>query len=87
MGDSILTLKLSEARAKLTQLDKMLKSGESLQVTKRGKAYARIELLGDLDPYEKTLELIEALPEPKKKLRPVAQTYKSILYGRKKRNS
>ena len=87
MEDSILTLKLSEARAKLTQLDKLLKPGESLQVNKRGKAYARIELLGDLDPYEKTLELIEALPKPKKKLRPVAQNYKSILYGRKKKNT
>ncbi len=87
MEDSILTLKLSEARAKLTQLDKLLKPGESLQVNKRGKAYARIELLGDLDPYEKTLELIEALPKPEKKLRAVAQNYKSILYGRKKKNA
>ena len=87
MGDPILTLKLSEARSKLTQLDKLLKPGDSLQVNKRGKAYARIELLGDLDPYEKTLELIEALPEPKKKLRPVAQNYKSILYGGKKKNA
>jgi hypothetical protein len=87
MGDPILTLKVSEARSKLTQLDKLLKPGESLQVNKRGKAYARIELLGELDPYEKTLELIEALPEPKKKLQPVSKSYKSILYGKKKKNA
>ena len=58
MGAPILTLKLSEARSKLTQLDKLLKPGESLQVNKRGKPYARIELVADFDSYEKTLELI-----------------------------
>lgn len=87
MGNPIRTLKLSEARSKLTQLDKLLKPGESLQITKRGKAYARIELIADKDPYEKTLELIEALPEPKKKLRPVARNYKSILYGKKNKDA
>ncbi len=87
MGDPLLTLSLSEARAKLTQLDKILKPGESLQIDKRGKPFARIELLGDLDPYEKTLALVEALPEPEKKRRPVAENYKSILYGPKKKNA
>jgi antitoxin (DNA-binding transcriptional repressor) of toxin-antitoxin stability system len=86
MGDTILTLNVGEARSKLTQLDKLLKPGESLMVNKRGKAYARIELLGDSDPFEKALELLEALPEPEEKLRPLAQNYKSILYGRKKKN-
>jgi hypothetical protein len=62
-------------------LDKLLKPGEALQLTKRGKAYARIELLGDMDRYEAVLKSIEALPEPKEKLRPVAQNYKSMLYG------
>jgi len=81
MGDSILKLKLSEARSKLTQLDKLLKPGQALQVDKRGKPYARIELLGEMDPYEKVLESIEALPEPQEALRPVAQNYKSVLYG------
>ena len=80
MQQSILKLKLSEARAKLTQLDKLLKPGESMQVTKRGKVYARIELLGEMDRYEAVLKSIEALPEPKEKLRPVAQNYKSVLY-------
>jgi len=83
MGDSQLKLKLSEARSKLTQLDKLLKPGETLQVDKRGKAYARIELLGEMDPYEKVLHMIESLPEPEEELRPVAQNYKSIIYGNK----
>jgi hypothetical protein len=87
MGDSLLKLKLSEARAKLTQLDKLLKPGEALQVDKRGKAYARIELLGETDPYEKVLQSIEALPEAEEKIRPVAENYKSILYGNKNGNS
>ncbi len=78
-----LKLNLSEARSKLTQLDKLLKPGEVLQLTKRGKAYARIELLGEIDRYEAVLKSIEALPEPKEKLRPVAQNYKSVLYGNK----
>jgi len=87
MGDSLLKLKISEARAKLTQLDKLLKPGEALQVNKRGKAYARIELLGETDLYEKVLQLVEALPEAEEELRPVAQSYKSILYGSKNGNS
>jgi len=87
MGDLLLKLKISEARAKLTQLDKLLKPGETLQVDKRGKAYARIELLGETDLYEKVLQLIESLPEPEEELRPVAQSYKSILYGSKNGNS
>ncbi len=45
-SDLVSKIKLSEARSKLTQLDKILKPGEALQITKRGKAYARIELLG-----------------------------------------
>ena len=80
MRQPLLKLNLSEARSKLTQLDKLLKPGESMQVTKRGKVYARIELLGEMDRYEAVLKSIEALPEPKEKLRPVAQNYKSVLY-------
>lgn len=71
---------LSEARSKLTQLDKLLKPGEALQINKRGKAYACIELLGEMDRYDTLLNSIKTLPEPKEKLRPVAQNYKSILY-------
>ena len=85
MGE--LKIKLSEARSKLTQLDKLLKPGEVLQISKRGKAYARLELIGDMDRYEAVLKSIEALPEPKDKLRPVAQNYKSILYGSNDANS
>jgi hypothetical protein len=81
MGELKLKLKLSEARIKLTQLEKFLKPGESLEVSKRGKPYARIELLGDVDRYEQILATIEALPEPLEELQPVAENYKSILYG------
>ncbi|MBW1715137.1 MAG: hypothetical protein JRJ77_04815 [Deltaproteobacteria bacterium] len=45
-----------------------MKPGEALQVDKRGKAYARIELLGETDIYEKVLKLIEALPEAEEKI-------------------
>ena len=82
-----LKIKLSEARSKLTQLDKLLKPGETLQINKRGKAYARLELIGKMDRYEAVLKAIEGLPEPKEKLRPVAQNYKSILYRSNNANS
>ena len=87
MEEPVSKMKLSEARSKLTQLERLLKPGESLQVTKRGKAYARIELLGEMDRYETVLRSVEALPEPKEKLQPVAQNYKSILYGSNSENS
>ncbi len=81
MGNSVLKMKVSEARSKLTQLDKLLKPGETLRVNKRGKAYARIELIGEMDRYDIVLDSINGLPEPKEKLRAVAENYKSILYG------
>ena len=87
MGELVSEMKLSEARSKLTQLHKLLKPGEALQINKRGKAYARIELLGEMDRYDAVLNSIEALPEPREKLRPVAQNYKSILYGSKNEDS
>ena len=83
MEESVSRMKLSEARSKLTQLDKLLKPGGVLQINKRGKAYARIELIGEMDRYDKVLSSIESLPEPKGKLRTVAQNYKSVLYGKK----
>ena len=82
MRNSVSKIKISEARSKLTQLDKLLKPGETLQINKRGKAYARIELIGEMDVYDKVLNAIESLPEPKRKLRAVAQNYKSKLYGK-----
>lgn len=87
MGDLVSKIKLSEARSKLTQLDKLLKPGEVLQIDKRGKAYDRIELLGEMDCYDRVLNSIKGLPEPKGKLRSVAQNYKSILYGSNSANS
>jgi len=83
MEKDIMKLNISEAREKLTQLDKLLKPGEKLQITKRGKAYARIELEKDLDPYEEVFKSIEALPEPEENLKPVARHYKTYLYGTK----
>jgi hypothetical protein len=83
MKNSVSKIKISEARSKLTQLDKLLKPGETLQINKRGKAYARIELVGEIDVYDRVLNSIENLPEPKGKLRAVAQNYKSGLYGKK----
>jgi hypothetical protein len=82
MTNSVSKIKISEARSKLTQLDKLLKPGETLQINKRGKAYARIELVGEIDKYDRVLNAIESLPEPKGKLRTVAQNYKSRLYGK-----
>ncbi len=81
MGNSVSIMKVSEARSKLTQLDKLLKPGETLRVNKRGKAYVRIELIGEIDRYDIVLDSINGLPEPKEKLRAVAENYKSILYG------
>ena len=82
MRNSVSKIKISEARSKLTQLDKLIKPGESLQINKRDKAYARIELIGEMDGYDRVLNAIEDLPEPKGKLRTVAQNYKSKLYGK-----
>ena len=76
------TIKLSEARSKMTQLDKILKPGEVLQITKRGKAYARLQLITESDRYDEVLKSIEALPDSNGKKRPVAQSYKSFLYGK-----
>ncbi len=87
MGDLVSKMKLSEARSKLTQLDKLLKPGEALQIDKRGKAYARVELIGEMDRYDRVLNSINTLPEPKGKLRAVAENYKSALYGRDNANS
>ena len=82
MRNSISEINISEARSKLTQLDKLLKPGEALQINKRGKAYAIIELIGEIDVYDRVLKAIERLPEPKEKLRAVAQNYKAKLYGK-----
>jgi len=82
MGNATSKMKLSDARAKLTQLDKLLKPGEVLEISKRGKPYARLELINETDIYKKVLNSIENLPEPKRKLKAVAQNYKSILYGK-----
>ena len=83
MPDSIT---LSEARSKMTQLDKILKPGEVLNITKRGKAYARLELVAESDRYDEILKSIEGLPESNGKLRPVAQSYKSFIYERGRSN-
>ena len=83
MEDTTQELNLSEARSKLTQLDKILNPGDALQINRRGKPYARVKLLAGMDPYERILALIEELPEPKKELKPVAENYKSLHYRSK----
>ena len=75
-------LSVSDARHKLTRLEEILRPGESIHITRRGKAYARIQLEGDLDPYEEVLKSIESLPEPDEGLRTVARNYKKLLYGK-----
>ena len=83
MQRKILKLSVSEARHNLTRLEQILKPGESLQITRRGKVYASIELQVDSDPFEEVLRSIESLPEPRKPLKRVAKNYKKILYGTK----
>ena len=81
MEKEIIRLNVSDARGKLTQLDKLLKPGETLEITRRGKVYARIELLGEIDPYEEVIKSIEDLPEPEEELQLAARNYKTLLYG------
>ena len=81
MKEPLLKLKMSEARSRLTHLHKILEPGQVLQITKRGKPYALVELLGDIDPYESVLQSIDKLPEPENDLKPVSENYKSFLYG------
>lgn len=81
MKKALIELNMSEARSKLTQLHNLLEPGQVLQITKRGKPYARVELLSGMDRYEAVLRIIEALPEPVSKLQHVAENYKSLLYG------
>ncbi len=57
------------------------------KLTNEARRYARLELIGKMDRHEAVLKAIEGLPEPKEKLRPVAQNYKSILYGSNNANS
>ena len=48
----------------MTQLDTILKPGEVLHITRRGKPYARLELITKSDRHDEVLKSIEALPEP-----------------------
>jgi hypothetical protein len=79
-------IKLSEARSKMTRLDKILKPGEVMHITRRGKAFARLELITESDRYDEVLKSIEALPEPKGKKLSIAQAYKSYLYEKGRGN-
>jgi hypothetical protein len=64
----------------MTRLDKILKPGEVMQITRRGKIYARLELIAESDRYDEVLKSIESLPEPKGKKQSIAQANKSFLY-------
>ena len=83
MEDTTQEMSLSEARVRLTQLEKILNPGDALQINKRGKPYARVKLLAGMDLYERVLVLIDELPEPETGLRPVAENYKSLYYKSK----
>lgn len=74
-------LSVSEAREKLTTLERILKPGETLEITRRDKKYARVELLGETTRGQQVLESIRALPEPKRATRNVARNYKKHLYA------
>lgn len=82
MGKTIV-LKISEVRNKITQLDKLIKPGEVLQITKRGKPYAHIKLIQEEDPYEAVLTIVDSLPDNNGNYQRVAENYKDILYGLK----
>ena len=81
MEKQVKRINVSEVRGKLTKLEKLIKPGEVLEITRRGKAFARVELLSKIDPYEKVLRSIDLLPEPEEALQAVAENYKSLLYG------
>lgn len=87
MKQSLIKLSMSEARSKLTLLHNLLEPGQILQITKRGKPYASIELVGDTDHFDSVLKSIDALPEPEEKLQPAAENYKSLLYGNNNENT
>ena len=87
MKESLIKLSMSEARSKLTQLHRLLKPGQVVEITKRGKPYARIELIGDIDRYDSVLKSIDALPEPGEEPQPVAENYKFLLYGSNDENA
>lgn len=58
-----------------------------MEITKRGKAYARLELVSESDRYDEVLKTIEELPEPKGNKRSVAKSYKSFIYGKGDNNT
>jgi len=78
-----IVLSISETREKITQLDKLMKPGDILEVTRNGKPYVIIQLTQDENPYENVLKLIDSLPEGKGELKNVAENYKNILYEKK----
>lgn len=79
-----IVLNISETRNKITQLDKLIKPGDVLEVTRKGKPYAIIRLIQDEDPYEKVLNLINSLPETDESPKHGAENYKKLLYNKKK---
>ena len=90
MKESLIKLSMSEARSKLTQLHSLLKPGQVVEITKRGKPYARIELIGDIDRYESVLkssELKRRECQTGKEPQPVAENYKFLLYGSNDENA
>lgn len=57
-----------------------------MHITRRGKAFARLELITESDRYDEVLKAIEALPEPNGRRQSIAQSYKTFFYEKGKRN-
>ncbi|MCL5966470.1 MAG: hypothetical protein M1550_04550 [Deltaproteobacteria bacterium] len=75
-------LSITEAREKLTRLDRILRPGEAVEISRRGRPFARLELLPPPDPAAGVIEIIGSLPSGKGKKKRVAARYKDLLYGK-----
>jgi antitoxin (DNA-binding transcriptional repressor) of toxin-antitoxin stability system len=73
---------ITEAREKLTRLDRILRPGEVVEISRRGRPFARLELLPPPDPAREIMEIIGSLPSGKGKKKRVAARYKDLLYGK-----
>lgn len=74
---------ISQARENLTKLDKILRPGEVLEVRRRNKKYAKIELAPEREKWQEIWEAIQKLPEPGKELKDIAENYKKYLYQKR----
>ncbi len=72
-------ISISKARQALMHLEDIAHASSFL-ITRRSKPFARLELLGNKERlFQKTLEMIEALPPAKSRKRRIAASYKGYL--------